>query len=181
MKRSLAIAIIAGFLLGSPFGTAARQWKPTKTKKALEYLQIQYHLPGNEFVFIQWIAPAMVDDTPQNAPARELLSKYVMISVAHARVNSLGQWEHTDPSGVAIETKGTKIQKPLSNSELPPTVSGFLTVYSKIIANGMGPLGKHMMTMVFENPGIGDCREGVFWVRYVGERFEYKTPIPGCD
>ena len=28
---------------------------------------------------------------------------------------------------------------------------------------------------------INDCEKGVVWVHYAGERYEYETPIPGCE
>ena len=181
MRRSLIFAVAVGVLLGHPLESAARQWKASKARQALEYVQIQYHKPGNEFVFVQWMAPTAVESTPQNATAREILTTYVLISVAHAHINNLGQWNYTDPTDVVIETGNSKTHRPVSPTTLPPAVSGFLTAYSRIIADGIGRLGKNMVTLVFANTGISDCREGVFWVRYAGERFEYKTPIPGCD
>ncbi len=181
MKHTLAIAIIAGLLFSGLSGAAARQWKPDKTKQALDYLQIQYHMPGNEFVLIQWMAPTMYEDTPENNISREMVAKYVMILVSHARITSLGQWEYTDPSGVVIEADDNKIQQPISDNDLPPAVSGFVSVVSQIIAKGMGPLGEHAVMKVFDKHGISDCQKGTFWVHYAGERFEYQTPIPGCD
>ncbi len=181
MKRSLAIAIIAGLLFSGLSGVAARQWKPEKTKQAIDYLSIQYYMPGNEFVIIQWMAPTMLEDTPEQKKSREILAKYVMIFVAHARITSLGNWEYTDPSGVVIETGDNKIQQPISDNDLPPVVSGFISMFSQIFAKGMGQMGQHAVMKVFDKHGISDCQKGAFWVHYVGERFEYQTPIPGCD
>ena len=181
MKQSLVIAIITGLLFSGLSGAAARKWKPGKTQQAIDYLSIQYLMPGNEFVIIQWMAPTMLADTPENKISRDMLSKYVMILVAHARVTSLGQWEHTDPSGVVIETGDNKIQQPISDNNLPPVVSGYISTFSQIIAKGMGKLGERAVVMTFDKHGINDCQKGAFWVHYVGERFEYQTPIPGCD
>ena len=180
MKRMFATAALAAAFMGLISGAEARQWKPTKEQQVQDYLQIRYQTSDNTIVFLQWIAPAMFPDTAETKVAREMTSKYVIVLLGHARVTKMGQWQYATPSNVLLETVDGKFRRPLSDDEMPPTVFGFVSTLSKVIAQGLGPLGRRIVTKVYSSEGISDCGKGGFWIRYGGERYDYQTPLPGC-
>ena len=73
--------IFAG-LLGDTDSAQARIWKPTKVRQAVDYLQIQYTKPNNEIVIVQWLAPAMFEDIPENRAGRNLAKQFVLVLIA---------------------------------------------------------------------------------------------------
>ena len=181
MNRFLAIALIGGLFLSTPHGSYARQWKPTKTSQAQEYLKIEHQKSENELVLVMWIAPSFIENIPEYEVAREALSEYVMILLAHAHISSLGQWSFTEPKDVVIESGDNDIRQTVPEGRLPPLVSATTEMLSKVLGQGLGALGQNSVTYVFPGFRIHDCQEGVLWVIYDSERYEFITPIPGCD
>jgi hypothetical protein len=140
MNRFLTIALIGGLLLAIPHGSYARQWKPTKTSLAQEYLKIEHQRSENEIVLVMWLAPSFIENIPGNEAAREALSEYAMIVLTHAQISTLGQWSFTEPKDVVIETGDNDIRQPIPEGRLPPLVSAMSGMLSKILSQGLGPL-----------------------------------------
>lgn len=180
MKRSLVITIVSGILISGIFAADARQWKPSTTQMASDYLTIEHQKSENEFVLVMWMAPAMLGNTPEVKQAREFLSTYPMFLVAHAEITPLGEWKFIDPVDVVVETVDGEVRKPISSADLPPLLNTMQQYLSQILAQGMGQLGQNATSYVFAGQGINECKEGAIWLRYAGERYEYKTPVPGC-
>jgi hypothetical protein len=85
------------------------------------------------------------------------------------------------PQGVAIQTIQGEERQPLDQETLPLSLIEFLSVRLSILSRKLGNAGEAFQFFVFEGKGITSCQEGRFWVAYAGERYSYKTPIPGCE
>jgi hypothetical protein len=120
---------------------SSRPWKPTPTQVAGDYASIT-HIRGNgDFVNIGWWASPTARPGTQLV---EILEKYVLISVGHARRNlnqpasgisfdDIKTLEVLDESGRALT--------PVPRDALPPATIGILTNFEADIARGLGHAG----------------------------------------
>jgi hypothetical protein len=180
-RYALVAATVCAVSVICSSDVSARKWKATKQQQALDYLQIDYHSSDREFIIVQWLAPAMIENNLQTKTIREMLDLYVVVLVAHMKISSLGQVESVSPTGISAETADKKIHQPVAEGDLPPALSGYMHAYKKVMEGGLGPAGKGAVVMAFGKTGAKGCSQGALWIRYAGERFEYKTPVPGCE
>lgn len=173
-------AIFGIIFFGPTEKVDARQWRATPTSKALQYVQIIDNRTAKEVVFVQWTTPEIVESTPQNELLQSVLQQYMVILIAHASISNLGEWTIKIPEEVSVRGKNSEVLSPLQTTDLPPGVVGMITSLQNVLSNGLGPMGKGMRTFVFESNNIESCKDGLFWVVYAGEKYEYQTPTPGC-
>lgn len=181
MKRIVAAALAIGAVLLSGQEAAARTWKPTDLDLAQDYLVIEHNKSTNEMVMVIWMAPAMMERSDEAEVGRAVLAEYAMVMVAHAKISDYLEWQFVKPADVVIETASGDMRQEMPDSEVPVMVATMKYGLAEFVAQGLGPLGENAATFVFDGKGIADCEEGVFWVRYAGERYEYRTPVPGCS
>jgi len=96
-------------------------------------------------------------------------------------ISDFGVWEFKDPSGVAVELANAELLTILPQESLPPVVKGTTGVMKDILASGLGKMGEGMAILVYDGKRISRCTEGVLWINYLQERYEYQTPLPGCE
>ena len=61
-----------------------------------------------------------------------------------------------------------------------PVAVGIVAGMQSVFSQALGPMGEGMRWMTFDAAEISSCEEGVFWIDYDGEQYDYRTPIPGC-
>lgn len=69
---------------------------------------------------------------------------------------------------------------PLGDDSLTPGGIGLLAGLKAAMSQGLGELGEGLHWFVYDADGIDSCEDGILWLAYGGERYEYRTPIPGC-
>jgi hypothetical protein len=180
MVRFIVCALIAAGVLASPIGAEARQWKPTKTQEAIDYLRLEHQRGPRENVILIWIAPAFFENTAEMAPARQIFGEHMMLLVAHLHISEAGQWSFTKADDVVVTNEDGSERRPIPIADLPPVTATTVMQFGQIIAQGMGALGENASTLVFDSSGIDACGTGVVHVNYAGEAYEYVTPVPGC-
>ena len=176
----LAVFLLAAILSTASLTAMARQWKATPTTLAQDYVQIVDSRSQREIVLILWLSPQIVDDSPANAAAKEVLSSYVVVGIIHADISTLGRFAFRTPENVALRTAGGAERKPLDQSEVAPAAAGIVTVMQNVFSQALGPMGEGTRWVTFDAARISSCEEGVFWIDYDGEQYDYRTPIPGC-
>ncbi len=176
----VAVLLLAAILSTASLTAMARQWKATPTALAQDYAQIIDSRSEREIVLILWLTPQIVEDTPANAAARDVLSSYVVVGVIHADMSPVGRFEFRTPEGVALRTAGGAKRKPLDQSAIAPMAVGIVAGMQSVFSQALGPMGKGTHWLTFDAEEIRSCEEGVFWIDYAGEQYDYRTPIPGC-
>ncbi len=176
----LALAILAGhWSLGS---TAwARQWKPSPTDAAQDYLQIEHNLSDEEQVMIFWFAPEFFEDTDENRFIRDMFQEYMLVAIVHWSMSNLGVFKFENPAEVTVELGNSESLTPLPQESLPPLVTVLILYLEKVVASGLGKMGEGMKFFVFDGTQFDRCAEGVLWINYLRERYDYQTPLLGCE
>ena len=127
-----------------------------------------------------WLAPQYFEDNEENAPARAMMEEYVFLAFVHASISQFGEWSFVAPSELVVEIGDSHSMKPLARDSLAPVVRGTVDTMKAVLGQGLGMLGEGMQILVYDGSKVDSCREGVVWVPYQGERYEYRTPIVGC-
>lgn len=179
MRLPLAAAVLLAGLVAT--AAESRVWKPSPMALAHDYLILQHQRSSTEIVLVLWVAPPIFEDTAENALMRELTADYTMILVAHANVKKYGTVEFTDASEAVLETATGKRRHPIDPHDLPPLVAMLHDSLPGLMAQVVGPLGQNLQPLVFDGAGIDACAKGGVWLHYAGERYEFLTPVPGCD
>lgn len=182
MCRTLGVGAVVLLLFFSAFERAdARNWKPTASSRAMDYVQITDNRSENELVMIWWIASeAFIVGQDLDQATANLLREYVIVAVVHMDISPVGQFTFRSPTGVLVKTSADWERQPIAEESFPPLLVGFLSILKSMLAQGLGPLGEGIRWFVFDGKGIESCGNGLFWVSYAGEQYDYKTPIPGC-
>jgi hypothetical protein len=176
----LAFAILTGhWSLGS--ATWARQWNPSLLDSAQEYLRIEHNLSDQEAIFVIWFAPEHFPEKDENRVVREMAQEFMIIGIVHFSISDLGVWTFENPEEVTVELANAEFLAPLSQESLPPVVTYITELLGEITASGMGRLGEGFKYFIFDGTQLDRCVEGRLWVNYLRERYEYQTPLPGCD
>ena len=176
----LALAILAGhWSLGS--AAWARQWKPSPTETAQDYLQIEHGLSDKEGVVILWFAPEFFEDTEENRIIREMTQEFMLVGIVHFSISDFGAWTFENSLEITVELVNSESLTPLPQESLPPLVAGIAELLKNVLAAGIGKMGEGIKFFFFDGTQFDSCAEGVLWVNYLSERYEYKTPLPGCE
>jgi hypothetical protein len=161
--------------------TNARQWKPGTLEAIQDYVIIEHAPSANEFIIVMWLAPELLGDEVNDAAVDSFFEEYIMLGIGHASISDLGEWSFTPPTGVMLETKSEGERPPISDIALPPMATMLESGLGSIFAAGMGQFGESINWFFFPANGIMSCAPGKFWIVYGPERYEYETPIPGCE
>ena len=182
MKQSLATSLVGIcllFLLAGIGDADARQWRATATTLARDYVQILDQRSANELVLEFWLAPELLEATPENNNARELLAQNLVLAIMHADISNTGVFTFRTLAPPPIATQNAN-RLPIAEQNLDPASVGIITSMKVAFTRALGKLGQGTHWFVYDGKGIMSCERGVFWVVYAGERYEYRTPIPGC-
>jgi hypothetical protein len=175
MKKQAALAV---FLMLCALPAMARPWKPQGPVLAQDYSVITDSRPGHELVEVLWMTWPMTATASQ--AVRQLLDHYLIIGVAHGRVDVGGKMVFDKEGGVeAAGLDGTALTS-LPENNYPPAVSGAVATMGSFMRQSMGAMGEGMKFVVFDSGSVRACEKGKLSVKYAGETYAYDTPIPGC-
>jgi hypothetical protein len=159
---------------------SSRPWKPTPAQVAGDYASIT-HIRGNgDFVNIGWWASPTARP---GTPLVDILEKYILISVGHARRNfsqpasgisfdDIKTLEVLDESGRALT--------PVPRDALPPASITLLANFEARYRAGLGPRGNGIRFFRFDAGAVRACEKGGIYVPFDGETYTWETPFPGC-
>jgi hypothetical protein len=178
----VAAAAIMLFVLGaSP--ALSRQWKATPEALARDYAAINDQRPGGELVLAMWFVPQMIPANSAGADvAKAMLQKYVVIVVAHGRLQSATgsvSFENVDTLQ-AINQSGKPLT-PVARDSLPPTNIAMVSALESFLRQTLGSMGSGMKMFVFEAGDIGSCNRGQLSILLANETYTWDTPFPGCQ
>ncbi|HWU25094.1 MAG TPA: hypothetical protein VN154_01710 [Rhizomicrobium sp.] len=174
--RAVLAAICAASVLAGP-NAGARQWNPTPSARALDYLQIIDNRPTRELILVWWVAPPMME---QSSAAKDLLDKYVVLAVADAHIDVGGSATYAEGSPQLQDNSGVTL-KPVGDADMPPALSGTMVTLRSMMAQMLGNMGKGMQLLAYEGGALHACSKGRLSVLYSGATYTYDTPIPGCE
>ncbi len=129
---------------------------------------------------IFWFAPEFFEDKDENRIIRELTREYMLVAIIHFSISDFGVWTFENPAEITVELVNSESLTPLPQESLPPLVTGTTETLKNVIAAGIGKMGEGMKFFVYDGKRVDRCAEGVLWVNYLSERYEYQTPLPGC-
>jgi len=175
----LVLAILSCAAL--PSSASSRPWKPTPTQVAGDYATITHIRGAGDFVNIAWWASPTARP---GTPLADMLEKYVLISVGHARrdvnqpasgisFDDIKTLEVRDESGRPLTT--------VPRDALPPASIGILTNFEAGYRQGLGPRGNGIRFLLFDAGAVRACEKGGISVTFDGETYTWETPFPGCS
>ncbi len=103
----------------------------------------------------------------------------MVVGIVHYKVNASGDFLFEEISKISVEAN-SKNYKPLPDEGVNPVVSSVVAFLEKSISRGLGRLGAGSKFFVFDTEAIDSCNKGAVTVNYLKERYEFKTPLPGC-
>ena len=127
------------------------------------------------------MAPQYFPDDKENETMRSLMEDYFVLTFVHLSVSRLGEWSFREASDILVEVGGSQPMAPLPRDSWAPVVLGTVETMKAVMKQGLGRLGEGMQILVYDGTGVDSCQEGVIWVSYQGERYDYRTPLAGCS
>ena len=170
--RVLASAVLA-ILLVTP--ATARLWKPTPEQVTSDYTTISHNKGTEGRVVLSWMTSLMAP-----GPAlKQILDKYVVISIMHTRQQLGGPVTWDDIQGVQLSDGNGESLKQVPMDAIPPTLVGLMAASDASVRQNS--LGKAKVAWSIWEPGsISACQKGKLVVTYDGEAYSFDTPLPGC-
>lgn len=171
---------LSASLISIAFVTIAesRPWKPTDSMLAQDYANIVDQRGKGDLVMLMWMVPESLPE--QQAVAREILSRYVVLGAVHAHVDATGTFSFDDIDSLQISDSNGRALVALDNTSMPPAISGTLVTMQAILGQAAGPFGKGIHWFAYKGDGVSSCKKGVLSIQFAGEKYTYETPIPGC-
>jgi len=158
----------------------ARQWNPDARGAALDYTQIVHAKGPGEVVVVWWVTPQAFPPGVADPVIQDVLSRYVVLGIAHGRTGTTGQMSF-DPAGdLRIADSTARPLAPLPPNATPPEVAQTIAGLQAIGRQSLGPIGQGIRWFVFDGSTIHACSPGKMSVPLDGETYTYDTPIPGC-
>lgn len=155
-----------------------RIWKPSSASLSMDYTQIRDSRGKGEVVLVSWIVPQWVQD----AQLQQLLDKYVVVAVTHAKPSIGGTSTFEDVDTLLVYANGeAKPLTRLTGDSIPPTLAGYLAAFGAGMRQAVGAMGEGMHVFVFEGNSVHACNPGELSVPFAGETYTFKTPIAGCS
>jgi hypothetical protein len=180
-SRSLWLpAAILACALSIP-DVVARPWGRTPQVLAQDYSIINDNRGNGELVLIFWVNGPSMPKTANSAAMLDLLDKYTVIGVVHAKVSKEGTMSFDDPTAPQAMDQENHLADPMKNESLPPTVVGALAVMQSMFGRSLGALGAGVKWHTFEGLAAHSCSKGKLTVMYAGEKYFYDLPMPGCS
>jgi len=178
--RVAAAAIILFALGASP--ALSRQWKATPEALARDYATISDQRPGGELVLTMWFVPQMVPESPGADITKAMLQKYVVIVVAHGRVQrATGTISFENVDELPARNQSGKPLTLVARDSLPSTNVGMLYALERFLRQSLGAMGNGAKTFVFDAGDIDSCKRGQLSVLLANETYTWDTPFPSCQ
>ena len=167
------VSVLLAVLLATP--AAARLWKPTPEQVTADYVTITHNKGTEGRVILGWMTAQMV---PALA-LKQILEKYVVISIMHTRQAPGGPVTWDDILGVQLSDGNGQPLKEVQTDAMPPLLVGLIAASDATMRQNS--LGKGKVTWsVWEAGSIAACQKGKLVVNYDGEAYSFDTPLPGC-
>ena len=174
-----AAAAVALTCLAVP-PASARQWNPDARAASLDYTQIFHQKSPGEVVFLWWVTPEAFPAGSNNQTIQDVLSRYIVLGIAHGRTSTAGQMSFDPIDGLRITDATSRSLPPLPANAMPPELSQAIASLLMLARQSLGPMGQGIRFFVFDGSTIHTCAPGKMTVPFDGETYIYDTPIPGC-
>lgn len=168
-------ALLSAVCFASLSPAAARQWNQDPRGAAAEYTQIIHAKPNGEFTFLWWAVPEAFPNDANTQVLRDVLSRYVIIGIAHGRNNGTAL-SFDNITDLKVADSMARQLSPIAANATPPEVAQGLNALQAL----QSPMRQGMHWFVFESSTIHSCTPGKLSVPFAGETYTYDTPIPGC-
>jgi hypothetical protein len=178
LKRSKWI-FIALAVLSTTTSLQSRPW-PRNPPSAADYLIINDGRGNGDNVLVLWLASPLIPASADKQAARDLLDKYVVIGVVHARTTKEATF--TFDRGATPEVTDAKNERLqlLDLDAMSPAIVGTLAAVKTAFSRSLGEFGKGIQWYVFANGSVNPCANGGMAVQFENEKYTYVTPVPGC-
>jgi hypothetical protein len=164
---------LALLVLAAPAG--ARLWKPTPQQVAVDYTVINHNKGAEGRVIISWMASTLM-----TAPTmKQLVDKYVVLSIVHTRQGIGGTTDWDDVQGVQVTDGKGQALKELTGDAIPPSLVGVTAGIDAGMRQSTQGKGKAHWA-IYESGPVNACQPGQLVVSYDGESYTFDTPMPGC-
>ena len=172
---AVGLAVLGLALVYGPGPAAARLWKPTPDQVATDYVSIT-HIKGTEGrVILSWVS-AQVIPSPG---LKQILEKYVVISIVHTRPGVGGATTWDEVQGVQVTDGSGQPLKEVTKEAMPPMLVGLIATSDASMRQSTQGNGR-IYWGVWEAGPIAACQKGKLVVNYDGEAYSFDTPLPGC-
>ena len=168
----LALGLV---LLGVAMPASARLWNPTPDQLAQDYVTINHNKGADGRVVIAWMASPLLP----SPVLKQLLDKYVVLSIAHTRPAPDGSMTWDDIQGVQLSDGNGQALKEVPTDSMPPTLVGLIASSDATMRQSTQGKAK-VYWSVWEAGAVNACGRGKLVVSYQGEAYNYDTPLPGC-
>jgi hypothetical protein len=159
---------------------SARQWNPDARGAALDYTQIVHAKGPGEVVVVWWVTPQAFPPSANDQVVQDVLSRYVVLGIAHGRTGTTGQMSFDTIGDLRIADSTARSLAPLPPNAMPPEVAQTIAGLQALGRQSLGPIGQGLRWFVFDGSTIHACSPGKMSVPHDGETYTYDTPIPGC-
>jgi hypothetical protein len=181
--RSCAACFVLMFPMLCLFsnGAHARTWIRENGGQAAaqDYLMITDQRPDGQFVLLMWLAPPML--SPNQADVRDVMSKYIVFMVMAGNMDEkTGIFTGSPAEAPVLLSKGVTELRRLPDEKIPPMVLAAITGGKAMFSQSMGSVGQSSNWYVFEPGDVDACKPGELSVKFKGELYNYRTPVPGC-
>jgi hypothetical protein len=170
--RALVSALLIA-LLATPAG--ARLWKPTPEQVTADYVTITHNKGAEGRVILGWMTSLVVP----SVALKQILDKYVVVSIMHTRQAPGGPVTWDDVQGVQLSDGNGQPLKEVQTDAVPPMLVGLIAASDATMRQNSLGKGKVSWT-VWEAGSVAVCQKGRLVVNYDGEAYSFDTPLPGC-
>jgi hypothetical protein len=179
LKRAKWIFIAFAVFISIVPPLQSRPW-PRNAPNAADYLIINDNRCNGDIALVFWLASPLIPASAGQQAARDLLDKYVVIGVAHARVSKEATF--TFDRATAPQVMGAKNERLqlLDTDTMSPAIVGALATVKVAFSQSLGEFGKGIQWFVFANGSVNLCSNGGMAVQFENEKYTYVTPVPGC-
>ena len=170
--RALVSALLIA-LLATPAG--ARLGKPTPEQVTADYVTVTHNKGTEGRVILGWMTSLMVPSVAM----KQVLDKYVVVSIIHTRQAPGGPVTWDDVQGVQLSDGNGQPLKEVQTDAIPPMLVGLIAASDATMRQNSLGKGK-VAWSVWEAGSIAACQKGRLVVNYDGEAYSFDTPLPGC-
>ena len=167
------VSVLLATLLATP--ATARLWKPTPEQVTADYVTITHNKGTEGRVILGWMTSLVVP----SVALKQILDKYVVVSVMHTRQAPGGPVTWDDVQGVQLSDGNGQPLKEVQTDAVPPMLVGLIAASDATMRQNSLGKGKVSWT-VWEAGSVAVCQKGRLVVNYDGEAYSFDTPLPGC-
>ena len=176
---SLVLYLTASLIISPSLN--AREWKPAAIDAARDYLKIEHKLENGQIIVLFWIAPQYLEPRSASHTVRLALLDHIMIAVMHFSFDAAEQVVPQPHSEFAVEARSLGAVQKVGVNDLPTELTSFADSFRKIVTGGDPTLGQAVNIQFYDGSKINYCGQDVLYVNYLEEKYDFKTPLPGCE